>query len=130
MVERCSLTLMATKDEAIACCEALPGAVLDYPFGPGARVYKVMGKMFALLSEQGPPSVSLKCDPVWAEALRHSYPEIKPGYHLAKRHWNTVTLDGSLSVEQVADMIHHSYELVVNGLRRAEREQLARLTAT
>jgi predicted DNA-binding protein (MmcQ/YjbR family) len=109
----------------IAACGARPGAVEDYPFGDDAAVFKVAGKMFALVSLGSPPgSVSLKCDPDVAVELRGQYAAITAGYHLNKRHWNTVTLDGSVPDEELLELIDHSYELVVAGLTRAERKQL------
>jgi predicted DNA-binding protein (MmcQ/YjbR family) len=110
----------------IAACGARPGAVEDYPFGDDAAVFKVAGKMFALVSLGSPPgSVSLKCDPDVAVELRGQYAAITAGYHLNKRHWNTVTLDGSVPDEELLELIDHSYELVVAGLTRAERKQLS-----
>ena len=96
----------------------------EFPFGPETSVFKVAGKMFALSALAGRPlQVSLKCEPELGERLRATYPAIKPGYHLNKRHWNTVTLDGSLPDDMVADMLEDSYDLVVAGLpRRVQRE--------
>ena len=106
-------------------CLARPGAIEDFPFGPQTSVFKVAGKMFALSALRSRPlKVSLKCEPELAEALRDSYPEIQPGYHLNKRHWNTVTLDGSLSDEMVRGMIEDSHDLVVAGLPREVRRRL------
>ena len=80
-------------------CLAQQGAIEDFPFGPATSVFKVRGKMFALSALRSRPlMVSLKCEPELAHQLRTSYPEIQPGYHLNKRHWNTVTLDGTLNV--------------------------------
>jgi predicted DNA-binding protein (MmcQ/YjbR family) len=88
-------------------------------------VFKVAGKMFALsMLKSKPLEVSVKCEPELASQLRLSYPAIRPGYHLNKRHWNTITLDGSIPDELVFDMIEDSYDLVVAGLPRAEREAL------
>ncbi len=105
-------------------CAEKPGTTVEYPFGPGTRVFKVMGKIFALVPDGGPSRISVKCDPVLAEILRSSYTAVQPGYHLSKRHWNTVTLDGSVGEAEVAEMIDHSYLLVVNGLPKALRERL------
>jgi predicted DNA-binding protein (MmcQ/YjbR family) len=112
--------------EAVAACEALRGSAADYPFGPGVRVYKVMGKVFALLTEEEPYRISLKCDPDLAEILRASFAAVQSGYHLNKRHWNTLSLDGSMPDDQVEDLIRHSYELVVKSLKRSERDALSR----
>ena len=109
-----------------ACCLERPGAVEDFPFGPQTSVFKVAGKMFAISALQRTPlEVSVKCEPELAVALRDSYPAIRPGYHLNKRHWNTITLDGSLSDQLVRDMIEDSYDLVVDSLPKRVREELA-----
>ena len=106
-------------------CLARTGSTEEFPFGPQTSVFKVAGKMFALSALRSRPlKVSLKCEPDLAEALRDSYAEIQPGYHLNKRHWNTVTLDGSLPDGMVRDMIEDSYDLVVAGLPRAARARL------
>lgn len=92
---------------------SLPDAVREYPFGEGVAVYKVGGKMFALMSEAKlPVNLSLKCDPLLAQTLREKYESVMPGYHLSKKHWNTLVLSGQLSWEQVQDLIRHSYQLV------------------
>ena len=113
------------RDRVIAACSAKPGSVEDYPFGDEVAVFKVAGKMFALVT-LGPAagSVSLKCDPDLAAGLRRRYAAISAGYHLNKRHWNTVTLDGSIPGDELLDLIDHSYELVVARLPRAERDKL------
>ena len=106
-------------------CLARPGAEETFPFGPETSVFKVAGKMFALSALRATPlSVSLKCEPPLAADLRGAHPAIRPGYHLNKRHWNTVTLDGSLPDAMVLDLIEDSYDLVVAGLPRARREAL------
>jgi predicted DNA-binding protein (MmcQ/YjbR family) len=106
-------------------CLARSGAVEEFPFGPETSVFKVAGKMFALSRLDGEPlRVSLKCEPELAEALRGAHPAVAPGYHLNKRHWNTVTLDGSLDDRMVRDMIEDSYDLVVAGLPRKTRHAL------
>jgi predicted DNA-binding protein (MmcQ/YjbR family) len=109
----------------LAACTAKPGALEDYPFGDGVAVFKVVGRMFALVPLGEPPgSVNLKCDPGLAVALRDRYDGITPGYHLNKQHWNTVVLDGSVPGEEVLELIDHSYDLVVARLTRAERNRL------
>ena len=104
-------------------CLGLPGASEEFPFGDEVSVFKVGGKMFALCSlDAGPPlRLSVKCDPELAAQLRSAYPAIRPGYHLNKRHWNTLTLDGSLPDELVTDLLGDSYDLVVASLPRARR---------
>jgi predicted DNA-binding protein (MmcQ/YjbR family) len=107
-------------------CLSRPGAVEEFPFGPGVSVFKVAGKMFALSDLAGDPlRVNLKCDPELAVDLRATYPAVEPGYHMNKRHWNTVVLDGSLDDELVKQMLEDSYDLVVAALPRANRESLS-----
>jgi predicted DNA-binding protein (MmcQ/YjbR family) len=114
-----------TRDEVLRLCSALPGALEDYPFGDEAAVFKVGGKMFALVMLSGEPgSVNLKCDPDWAVELRELHEAVRPGHHMNKRHWNTVDLDESIDDEDVCEMVEHSYELVVAGLPRRERDRL------
>lgn len=114
------------RDWVIAACTAKPGAVEDYPFGDEVAVFKVAGRMFALVPLGAEPAdVSLKCEPGLAVSLRDRYPGITPGYHLNKQHWNTVALDGSVPDEEVRELIDHSYDLVVARLTRAQRSQLA-----
>ncbi len=114
------------RDGMIAACGARPGAVEDYPFGDDTAVFKVGGKMFALVSlGPAPGDISLKCDPDIAVGLRGRYPAITAGYHLSKRHWNTIQLDGSVPDDELLELIDHSYELVVAGLTRAERNKLS-----
>jgi predicted DNA-binding protein (MmcQ/YjbR family) len=108
------------------CCLAKPGAIEDFPFGEKVSVFKVAGKMFALSDlDARPLEVSLKCDPELAEALRAQHDAIRAGYHLNKRHWNTITLDGSIPDHEVKDMIQDSYDLVVASLTRAQQAQLS-----
>ena len=104
------------------CCLSFSGAEETFPFGTQTSVFKVAGKMFAL-SALGSESlrVSVKCEPALAEALREAHPAVTAGYHLNKRHWNTVELDGSLEDATIHDMIEDSYDLVVSGLPRAKR---------
>jgi predicted DNA-binding protein (MmcQ/YjbR family) len=113
-------------DELKRLCLGRPGAVEEFPFTPDVSVFKVGGRMFAL-SDLGasPLKVSLKCDPELAESLRATYSEITAGYHLNKRHWNTIDLEGSLPGELVKQMLEDSYDLVVAQLPRAKREELA-----
>lgn len=92
---------------------SMPNARLDYPFGEGVAVYKVGDKMFALIAEaKQPVNLSLKCDPQLAQVLRDKYETIMPGYHLNKKHWNTIVLSGQLPWDEVQALIHHSYQLV------------------
>jgi predicted DNA-binding protein (MmcQ/YjbR family) len=106
-------------------CLAFPGSEETFPFGPNTSVFKVAGKMFALsrLAEL-PLQVSLKCEPQLAEQLRDAHAAVQPGYHLNKRHWNTVTIDGSIPDQMVSDMIEDSYDLVVSQLSEARQRAL------
>ena len=98
-------------------CLSFPGSVETFPFGPDVSVFKVSGKMFAL-SQLDAESlrVSVKCEPDLAEALRETHDAVIPGYHLNKRHWNTVIIDGSLPDETIRELIEDSYDLVVGKL--------------
>lgn len=92
---------------------SLPNAKLDYPFGEGVAVYKAKDKMYALITEgKNPLHLSLKCDPQLAEVLREKYETVLPGYHLNKKHWNTIILSGQLPWEEIRGLIVHSYNLV------------------
>src|SRR5882757_1069281 len=108
-------------------CLSFAAAEETFPFGPETSVFKVGGKMFAL-SQLDAESlrVSLKCEPQLAEALRAAHAAVIPGYHLNKRHWNTVILDGSLPDAAIRDMVEDSYDLVVGGLPQARRRALGR----
>ena len=104
----------------------LAGVTEEQPFGPSVDVLKVGGKIFAILSpESEPEALSLKCDPDVAIELRLRYAAVIPGYHLNKRHWNTVRLDGTVPDDVILRMVVHSYERVVAGLPRTVRETLA-----
>jgi predicted DNA-binding protein (MmcQ/YjbR family) len=114
-----------TRDQVLDLCASLPGAAEDYPFGDDVAVFKIAGKMFALVSLGGEPgSVNLKCDPDWALELRAIHEAVRPGYHQNKRHWNTVELDGTVEDGELREMIDHSYELVVSRLPRNQRIRL------
>jgi len=105
------------------------GASEERPFDLETPVYKVMEKMFALLApERTPPCLTLKCDPDHALLLRDTYPAVKPGYYMNKRHWNTITLDGSVPYNEIEEMIDESYDLVVKGLAKAAQRELAELS--
>jgi len=109
-------------EELRRCCLAQPGAIEDFPFRPDVSVFKVAGKMFALsMLERAPLEVSVKCEPDLAVELRGTYSAIRPGYHLNKRHWNTITLDDSLPDQLVRDLIEDSYDLVAHALPRRVR---------
>ncbi len=109
-----------------AHCLAKPGTTEEHPFGPDTLVYKVMGKMFALTGDElDPKSVNLKCDPDDALFFRAQFEGIREGYHMDKRHWITVDLHGSVPETLIFELIDDSYELVVKGLRKKDREQLS-----
>ena len=100
----------------------------SYPFGPEALVFKVMNKMFALVSKQeAVPRVTLKCDPVDAEVLTGQFKSVVPGYHMNKKHWITISLTGELDDEMLKGLIDDSYELVVSKLSKADKNKLSQL---
>ena len=106
-----------------------PESQLSYPFDPDVCVYKVMNKMFALISPTGKkisdfPLLNLKCDPSQAQELRDIFEAVIPAYHMNKTHWNSVILDGSVPISEIERMIDHSYTLVVKGLKKIEQKQL------
>lgn len=111
---------MKTVNDIKAMVTKLPDVVVDYPFGKDVAVYKhgsMDGKMFALVSETSlPVRLSLKCDPQLAELLREKYESVLPGYHLNKKHWNTIICSGQLPEDELQDLIRHSYELVSSDL--------------
>lgn len=109
-------------------CMAKPGVYEGFPFGGDTLVFKVMNKIFALTGlEEEPPFVNLKCDPDRAIELREKHGDIQPGYHMNKQQWNSVYFTGSLSRKLVLELIDHSYELIVAGLKKKDREVLENL---
>ncbi|MEX2596899.1 MAG: MmcQ/YjbR family DNA-binding protein [Salibacteraceae bacterium] len=108
-------------------CLAKPGGSEDLPFDENTLVFKVMGKMFALCDLDAFESVNLKCDPIKAVEYRERYEGVSAGYHMNKKHWNTVLTDGSVPEELLRHMINHSYELVVAKLPKRDREVLSAL---
>jgi len=117
-------------DELRDYCLAKPETSEEFPFDKNTLVFKVMGKMFALTSlnswEQGDRSINLKCDPQKAEMLREHYPDdVFPGYHMNKKHWNTVNIyQTALSEQYIRYLINHSYELVVSKLPKVKKERI------
>ena len=106
-------------------CLSFLGTRQEFPFGPDTSAFKVGDKIFALTRlEEQPLRISLKCDPVLAEQLRRAHAAVIPGYHLNKRHWNTVILDGSLSDQMVCNLVEDSYDLIVSGFSRARQRAL------
>ena len=106
------------RDAIQAICARQDGAELEYPFGPEAAVYKVAGKLFAVVGvDRSPLQLTLKCDPEHSEALRAEHEAITPGYHMNKRHWITVALDGSVPRTLVTELIEDSFDLVARRKR-------------
>ena len=98
-------------------CVTKPGATEGTPFGPDVLVFKVGGKMFALAAlDEVPPTVNLKCDPDLALDLRDRYEQVRPGYHMNKKHWNTVEIESGIPDIELRKMIDHSYKLVIERL--------------
>lgn len=114
------------KRDAVKCyLLSKPEAVEDYPFGPEAAVFKVKDKIFAIQGRfNGKDSVNLKCDPNEALMLRDIFASVIPGYHMNKKHWNTVILDGKVPTGEIKRMIDRSYALVVKSLKKAQRTAL------
>ena len=109
-----------TTKQAMDACAAFPAVELSYPFDDETPVFKVVGKVFAILNaEQGPGEITLKADPEDARALVETFTDIRPGYHMNKKHWISVALPTSKA--PAADLIRDSYDLVVAGLPRAKR---------
>jgi predicted DNA-binding protein (MmcQ/YjbR family) len=97
----------------------------ELPFGPDALVFKVAGKMYALIAwEENPIYISMKCDPDRAVALRETYSAIKSAYHFNKTHWNMVYVDGTLTTDQIKELIDHSNDLVVQKLNKSDRDRI------
>ena len=113
-------------DDVILYLTELPACEESTPFGPEVLVYKVGGKMFAATNPDDVPNrVNLKCDPDRSIELREAYPAIQPGYHMNKRHWNTLALDNTIPPALLAELIDHSYQLVVSKLTKAQRATLS-----
>ena len=111
-----------------AYCLSKKGVTEEFPFDKTTLVFKVMGKMFALTGlNRIPFSVNLKCDPDRAIELREYHSEIQPGYHMSKKHWNTVNFSGSLATNMLIELIDHSYDLVVGGLTKKVKQELENL---
>ena len=106
-------------------CLNKPECHEDFPFGPGVHAFKVADKLFAILSlKEGVGWLNLKCDPDQALALRDIFKSVIPGYHMNKKHWNTVILDGDVPAGEIERMVDHSFGLVVKGLSKAVRNRL------
>jgi predicted DNA-binding protein (MmcQ/YjbR family) len=109
-------------------CIAKKGVTEHFPFDDVTLVFKVMGKMFALVGlnhwEAGETKINLKCDPDWAEELRGEYESVNAGWHMSKKHWNTVTLNDDVSDTFAFELIDHSYDMVVKGMTKKLKEEL------
>lgn len=115
-----------TPDDVARVALGLPETELDHPFGPEVNVYKVAGKVFAIMQPAGDPAqVTLKCEPSLALELRAQFAAVTPGYHTNKRHWNTVVLDGEVPDDELREMVEHSWDRVVATLPKAVRARLA-----
>lgn len=108
-------------------CTSFEAVTEGYPFDNDVLAFKVMDKIFALTNVEKFESINLKCDPVKAATLRDLYPEVKPGYHMNKKHWNTIDPHGYLSDVLIKEWIKDSYDLVVEGLPRKEQRKVEKL---
>lgn len=105
--------------------QSMPEAVEDYPFGPDAQVFKILDKVFAIVGQMnGVDQVNLKCDPEEACALRDIFDAVIPGYHMNKKHWNTIILNGTIPKAEITRMVDNSYLLVLKGLSKKQRQGL------
>jgi predicted DNA-binding protein (MmcQ/YjbR family) len=112
-------------EEVRLYCINKPCVSEETPFGPDVLVYKLMGKVFLLLAlDHDRPSFNVKCNPEWAIQLREEHAEVVPGYHMNKKHWNTIYLDGFLSDELIVKCINHSYKLIYDSLPKKYKEEL------
>jgi predicted DNA-binding protein (MmcQ/YjbR family) len=114
-----------TIEELCEYCLSKKCVTEEMPFDEGTLVFKVMGKMFALSSLEGELKINLKCDPEKAEELRERYAAIQPGYHMSKKHWNTIIIDGSISNKLIREWVDESYELVIRGLPKKIQQEIA-----
>ena len=106
-------------------CISKPGVSEGFPFDQNTLVFKVMGKMFALLPlNEEIPRANLKADPAWSLELREQHQQITPGFHMNKKHWNTIEFDGSLADSEIFHWVNHSYDLVVSKLPKRLREEV------
>lgn len=112
-------------DEILSFCLGLKGTTEHFPFDQRTLVFKVMGKMYALIDVETPDSINLKCDPERAVELRERYASVLPGYHMSKKHWNTVLLNNELNNKEIQELIVHSYDLVVSSLPKKLQHELS-----
>ncbi len=106
-------------------CLSKKAVTEEFPFGDVTMVMKVAGKMFALASIDGNYYINLKCDPELALELRERYPAVQEGYHMSKKHWNSIYIDGSISVKQISEWIDHSYQLVFDALPKKVKQEIS-----
>ncbi|HET6226107.1 MAG TPA: MmcQ/YjbR family DNA-binding protein [Bacteroidia bacterium] len=111
-------------EELRAYCLSKKGVTEDLPFGPDTLVFKVKDKIFLLTGMDHPLQFNVKCDPERAIELRDTYTSVKPGYHMNKKYWNTITIDGSVAEKRLQEWITHSYDLVVAGLPKNKQKEL------
>lgn len=111
-------------EDILHFCQQLPGTEETFPFDNRTLVFKVMGKMFALVDVEESVGINLKCDPERAIELRERFDGIQPGYHMSKKHWNTVDLQGSVDDQLIRELLMHSYDLVVSGLPKKLKDEL------
>jgi predicted DNA-binding protein (MmcQ/YjbR family) len=112
-------------DSIIEFCQRQKGNEETFPFDKTTLVLKVMNKMYALVDVETPDSITLKCDPEEAVELRERYRSVQPGYHMSKKHWNTIMLDGELTDAQIRELISKSYDLVVKSLPKKLQHELS-----
>jgi predicted DNA-binding protein (MmcQ/YjbR family) len=108
-------------------CLQKKGVTEEFPFDENVLVFKVMGKIFALTDVNEFETINLKCDPEEAVLLREKYDAVQPGYHMNKKHWNTILLDGSVPDKYIFQWIDHSYDRVVEGLTKKLKEELGKM---
>lgn len=108
-------------------CLSLKGTTEDLPFDNKTLVFKVMGKMFSLTNLENFVSINIKCNPEKATELREQYEAVKPGYHMSKKHWNTILIDNTISDGLIYEWIKNSYDLVVAKLTKKQKEELSKL---
>ena len=111
-------------------CLSKKAVTESFPFDEEALVFKVLDKMFLLTNITGELRMNIKCDPERAVELREEYSSVLPGYHMNKKHWNTLTLDGTLGPDQVTELIQHSYDLVVQGLSKKDQKKVKEASST
>lgn len=124
-METCDIVKTMNKEQTRDYCLSKIQAYSDFPFDQITEVFRLSGKMFALMGiDKDPGQINLKCDPPLGRDLRERYEAIKPGYHMNKEHWITVVLDGSLEQDMIKGLIDHSYQLIFKSLTKKKRKEL------